>query len=159
MQEDIKEREEKSDEYMKSLTVQMTSMFDKLEELQMQAEQKFKNKIFQIVRNQQKNCQDDMKVKLPQFYQRLAGKYNQLQQASTLAQQRGAEELIETLRHYHTIFNELDSEYEKYFNDYEKMSKLQRLLDKDANEIANDFNDLVERNLRVDYNIKSSFGP
>ena len=53
----------------------------------------------------------------------------------------------------------MDSEYEKYFNDYEKMSKLQRLLDKDANEIANDFNDLVERNLRVDYNIKSSFGP
>jgi len=39
------------------------------------------------------------------------------------------------------------------------MSKLQRLLDKDANEIVNDFNDLVERNLRVDYNIKSSFGP
>jgi len=39
------------------------------------------------------------------------------------------------------------------------MSKLQRLLDKDAIEIVNDFNDLVERNLRVDYNIKSSFGP
>ena len=76
-----------------------------------------------------------------------------------MAQQRGAEELIETLRHYHTIFNELDAEYEKYFNDYEKMSKLQRLLDKDANEIVNDFNDMVERNLRVDYNIKSSFGP
>jgi len=67
--------------------------------------------------------------------------------------------LVETLKHYHAIFNELDSEYEKYFNDYEKMSKLQRLLDKDANEIVNDFNDLVERNLRVDYNIKSSFGP
>ena len=67
--------------------------------------------------------------------------------------------MVETLKHYHTIFNELDSEYEKYFNDYEKMSKLQRLLDKDANEIVNDFNDLVERNLRVDYNIKSSFGP
>jgi hypothetical protein len=58
-----------------------------------------------------------------------------------------------------TIFIQLDAEYEKYFNDYEKMSKLQRLLDKDANEIINDFNDLVERNLRVDYNIKSSFGP
>ena len=67
--------------------------------------------------------------------------------------------MVETLKHYHTIFNELDSEYEKYFNDYEKMSKLQRLLDKDANEIVHDFNDLVERNLRVDYNIKSSFGP
>ena len=52
----------------------------------------------------------------------------------------------------------MDAEYEKYFNDYEKMSKLQRLLDKDANEIVRDFTDMVERNLRVDYNIKSSFG-
>jgi len=39
------------------------------------------------------------------------------------------------------------------------MSKLQRLLDKDANEIVRDFTDVVERNLRMDYNIKSSFGP
>jgi len=78
--------------------------------------------------------------------------------ASNLAQQRGADELVETLKHYYTIFTELDAEYEKYFNDYEKMSKLQRLLDKDPNEIVTDFKDLVERNLRVDYNIKSSFG-
>lgn len=77
--------------------------------------------------------------------------------ASNVAQQRGADELIETLKHYFTIFTELDAEYEKYFNDYEKMSKLQRLLDKDPNEIASEFKDLVERNLRVDYNIKSSF--
>lgn len=78
--------------------------------------------------------------------------------ASNLAQQRGADELVATLKHYYTIFVELDAEYEKYFNDYEKMSKLQRLLDKDPNEILGDFKDLVERNLRVDYNIKSSFG-
>ena len=52
MQEDIKQREQMSEEYMKILTPLMISMFDKLEELQMQAEQKFKNKIFQIVRNQ-----------------------------------------------------------------------------------------------------------
>jgi len=46
----------------------MNSMFEKLEELVKQGESKFKNKIFQIVRNQQKNIQDDMKTKLPQFY-------------------------------------------------------------------------------------------
>ena len=34
------------------------------------------------------------------------------------------DELVETLEHYFTIFVDLDSEYEKYFNDYEKMSKL-----------------------------------
>jgi Galactose oxidase, central domain/Kelch motif len=33
------------------------------------------------------------------------------------------------------------------------------LFDKDPNEITNDFNDLVERNLRLDYNIKNSFIP
>ena len=72
MHEDINQREEMSEEYMKILTPLMESMFNKLEELTMHSEQKFKNKIFQIVRNQQKNCQDDMKIKLPQFYQRLA---------------------------------------------------------------------------------------
>lgn len=35
-----------SEEYMRILTPLMISMFDKLEELQMQGEQKFKNKIF-----------------------------------------------------------------------------------------------------------------
>jgi hypothetical protein len=40
-------------------------MFEKLEELVKQGESRFKNKIFQIVRNQQKNIQDDMKTKLP----------------------------------------------------------------------------------------------
>jgi len=62
------------------------------------------------------------------------------------------------LKVYLAIFNELDAEYEKNFNDYEKMSKLERLLDKDPNVILQDFQDLVEKNLRVDYNIKSSFG-
>ena len=75
-----------STEHMRILTPLMNSMFDKLEELQIQGETKFKNKIFQIVRNQQKNIQDDMKVKLPQFYRRLQDKYSQVAQASNLAQ-------------------------------------------------------------------------
>lgn len=54
-----------SAEHMRILTPLMNSMLNKLEELQMQGEQKFKNKIFQIVRNQQKLIQDDMKIKLP----------------------------------------------------------------------------------------------
>ena len=68
-----------SAEHMRILTPLMNSMLDKLDELQQQGEQKFKNKIFQIVRNQQKNIQDDMKIKLPQFYNRLQQKYGQLQ--------------------------------------------------------------------------------
>ena len=53
------------------MTPLMNSMFDKLEELQIQGELKFKNKIFQIVRNQQKNIKEDMENKLPHFYNRL----------------------------------------------------------------------------------------
>lgn len=136
----------------------MGSMFDKLEELVTEAEGRFENKILQIVKNQQRNIEDDIRTKLPQFYQRLEQKYQQLKMASNLAQQRGTDELLETLRHYLNVFTELDAEYEKYFNDYEKMSKLQRLLDQDPNEILEEFSDLVEKDLRVDYNIKSSFG-
>lgn len=136
----------------------MENMFETLEELVQQSETKFKNKIFQIVRSQQKSIQDDIRNKLPNFYQRLEQKYKQLQMASNLAQQRGEDELIATMKHYLVIFTELDAEYEKYFNDYEKMSKLQRLLDKDSNEISEDFTDLVARSLRLDYNIKNSFG-
>jgi len=47
--------------------------------------------------------------------------------------------LIEVLGDYQKIFLDLDAEFEKYFNEFENVSKLQRLLDKDANEIIKDF--------------------
>ena len=75
-----------SNESIRILTPLMNSMFDKLEDLQMQGESKFKNKIHQIVKNQQRNIQDDTKVKLPTFYSRLQQKYSQLSQAANLAQ-------------------------------------------------------------------------
>ena len=65
--------------------------------------------------------------------------------------------MIEILNSYNKIFLDLDAEFEKYFNEFENVSKLQRLLDKDANEITKDFTNLIETNLRVDYNIKNSF--
>ena len=55
IEDDIKQRELMSAEHMRILTPLMNSMFEKLGDLVMQGEQKFKNKIFQIVRNQQKN--------------------------------------------------------------------------------------------------------
>jgi hypothetical protein len=57
------------------------------------------------------------------------------------------------------VFVDLDAEFEKYFNEFESFGKLQRLLEKDPNEIIKNFNDLVEQNLRVDYNVKNSFVP
>jgi hypothetical protein len=52
---------------------------------------------------------------------------------------------------------DLDAEFEKYFNEFENASKLQRLMDKDQNEIVKGFTSLIETNLRVDYNVKNSF--
>ena len=69
------------------------------------------------------------------------------------------QELLEILRQYLRIFKDLDAEFEKFFNEFENVSKLQRLLDKDANEIIRDFENLVETSLRVDYNVKNSFQP
>ena len=39
------------------------------------------------------------------------------------------------------------------------MSKLHRLLEKDPYQILLNFNDMIEKNLRVDYFVKSSFKP
>lgn len=58
---------------------------------------------------------------------------------------------------YNNIFMDLDAEFEKYFNEFENASKLQRLMDKDQNEIVKGFTSLIETNLRVDYNVKNSF--
>jgi hypothetical protein len=67
--------------------------------------------------------------------------------------------VISTLNQYNTIFLQLDAEFEKYFSEFENVSKLQRLLDKDDSEIIKEFTSLIESNLRVDYNIKNSFKP
>lgn len=63
------------------------------------------------------------------------------------------------LDQYLQVFTELDAEFEKYFNEFESIGKLQRLFEKDPNEIVSDFTELVEKNLRLDYNIKNSFIP
>jgi hypothetical protein len=57
------------------------------------------------------------------------------------------------------VFTDLDAEFEKYFNEFESLGRLQRLLDQDPNEVIKTFNDLVEGNMRVDYNVKNSFVP
>lgn len=49
------------------------------------------------------------------------------------------DQIIEVLQQYLEIFKQLDAEFEKYFNEFENVSKLQRLLDKDSNEIIKDF--------------------
>jgi hypothetical protein len=91
--------------------------------------------------------------------QRLALKYNDLQHASSVAGQQGLDPTIAVLEQYLNIFTDLDAEFEKYFNEFESFGRLQRLLEKDPNEVVKQFSDLVETNMRVDYNIKNSFVP
>lgn len=69
------------------------------------------------------------------------------------------EELTQVLRQNFEVFTDLDAEFEKYFNDFESVSKLQRLMDKDEEDIIKEFDDLIQRNLRLDHNVKNSFGP
>ena len=74
-----------------------------------------------------------------------------------MASTQGEDEQIRVLEDYLNIFTDLDAEFEKYFNEFESIGRLQRLVEKDPNEIVKEFNDLVEGNLRVDYNVKNSF--
>ena len=69
------------------------------------------------------------------------------------------DQVVEIFEKYLTIFTDLDSEFEKYFNEFDSFGRLQRLIEKDPNEIVQQFGDLVEGNLRVDYKVKSSFVP
>lgn len=61
------------------------------------------------------------------------------------------------MEYYNGVLSHLDAEFEKYFNEFENIGKLQRLVEKDPNDIINEFDNLIEANLRVDYNIKNSF--
>ena len=69
------------------------------------------------------------------------------------------DQLLSVLLEYIAIYTSLDAEYERYFNEFESIGKLQRLLDEDPNSIIKDFIDLIEKNLRLDYNVKNSFTP
>ena len=68
LDQEIADREKFSESFLKDLPPLVNSMFDKCEELVTEAERRFENKILQIVRNQQRNIEDDIRTKLPQFY-------------------------------------------------------------------------------------------
>ena len=137
----------------------MNGMFKHLELLVDQQEKDFYSEITQTVKKQQEAISRDNQNKVPGFVQRLALKYNDLQHASSLAGQQGLDPTIAVLEQYLNIFTDLDAEFEKYFNEFESFGRLQRLLEKDPNELVKQFSDLVETNMRVDYNIKNSFVP
>jgi hypothetical protein len=54
----------------------------------------------------------------------LSQKYQQLQESTNNADDMQKEELVEVLNQYLKIFVDLDAEFEKYFNEFENVSKL-----------------------------------
>lgn len=99
----------------------------------------FLNELDEVIFKQQASFKRDNETKVPNFYERLSQKYTQLQQATQNAHLMSSEQVVETLGQYTQIFKQLDAEFEKYFNEFENVSKLQRLLDKDSAEIVSDF--------------------
>lgn len=63
------------------------------------------------------------------------------------------------MTYYYKIFQKLDAEFEQQFNSYENVSKLERLFDKNEEEVIREFDQLIETNLRMDYNVKNTFLP
>ena len=64
---------------------------------------------------------------------------------------------IAVVKRYTDIFKSLDAEFERDFNKYDSVSRLQRLIEQPSERVLREFVELIETELRVDYNIKSSF--
>jgi len=157
LHDEIQERAQESTDNLENLPELMCQIFYQCEKTIGVNKNQFIEEIDEIIKKQTASFRKDNETKVPNFYDRLNQKYGQLQQATSFSNQISDDELVEILKQYHRIFLDLDAEFEKYFNEFENVSKLQRLLDKDANEIIKDFTSLMETNLRVDYNVKNSF--
>jgi hypothetical protein len=159
MHDEVDERAQDSKDNLDNLPELMCEIFSTSKKSIESHKQSFLTEVFEIIKKQQASFQKDNEHTVPQFYQRLSQKYNQMQEATMNSEAMDKQDLVGILRQYLSVFKDLDAEFEKLFNEFENVSKLQRLLDKDADEVMKDFGNLVETNLRVDYNVKNSFSP
>mmetsp|Transcript_5548 Transcript_5548/g.9486 ORF Transcript_5548/g.9486 Transcript_5548/m.9486 type:complete len:507 (+) Transcript_5548:963-2483(+) len=159
LNEEIKKKLQESEHNSQCLPEQLCQIFDTCEKAMQEQKLLFINEINNVISSQLESFKYDLEVKVPQFWDRLSQKYTQLQNATRDNSSMSQGELIEILTYYHKIFVNLDAEFEKQFNSYENVSKLERLFDKDQDEVLREFNSLVETNLRMDYNVKNSFFP
>jgi len=86
-------------------------------------------------------------------------KYKQMLEQANRQDPHDYQKNIELLQQNLKVFTTLDAEFEKYFNEYEQMGKLQRLKEKNPADVMSYFLDLIEKTLRVDYNVKDTFLP
>ena len=157
--DEIDDRFKESADNLESLPELMCEIFSTCENTLAAQKNSFISELDEVISKQLASFKRDNQTKVPNFYERLSQKYTQLQQATCNTASMSDVQVIETLENYLNIFMQLDSEFEKYFSEFENVSKLQRLLDKDDSEIIKDFTSMIENNLRVDYNIKNSFRP
>jgi len=64
---------------------------------------------------------------------------------------------LKVAKKYTDIFKQLDSDFERDFNKYDTISRLHRLIEQNSDKVVAKFVDLLDSNLRVDFNVKSSF--
>ena len=84
----------------------------------------FLSEVSEIIKKQQASFSKDNEQKVPQFYSRLSLKFNQMQEATVNADAMDKTELVGILIHYLRVFKDLDAEFEKFFNEFENVSKL-----------------------------------
>ena len=97
LHDEIEERAQDSIDNQENLPELMCQIFAQCEKTIERNKQNFLNEIDEVINKQQASFSKDNEQKVPQFYQRLSQKYNQLQAATNNSDQMEPDELLEIL--------------------------------------------------------------
>jgi tRNA nucleotidyltransferase/poly(A) polymerase len=95
--EEIDDRVKESKENLMNLPELMCQIFSKCEDVLAQQKNTFLSELDDIINKQQASFKRDNETKVPNFYERLSQKYNQLQQATSQCDNMADEQIIEIL--------------------------------------------------------------
>lgn len=153
---EISKREERVVRELEEIPKLMEGIFEHLAGLLEKAEDDFKENVSLVVQEEKEKIQALRNKSLPQRLNFLKQTYEGLKRE---IDQCGADPRKElpAVRKYLEIFKGQEVEFERDFNKYDSVSKLHRLLEQDSARLLREFSELVDGNLRVDFNVKSSF--
>jgi hypothetical protein len=154
---EISTREEQSTKNCETVPKLMEEIFAHIVELLKKSEDEFTQDIKAVVEMQKEKVGKDTTQELPKMKDHLSETYKKLAVEMKNAGKDNAEGQIEVIKKYTQVFKHLDSEFEKHFNKYDSVSKLHRLLEQEGDTVMSDFLQMIESNLRVDFNTKESF--
>jgi len=134
----------------------MEEMIAHLSEKLGKADEDFKTNISRIIQLEREKAIKLKQEQLPQRQIYLKNTYDQLAKEIRDCKKDPVMEL-EVSKKYTDIFKQLDSDFERDFNKYDTISRLHRLIEQNSDKVVAKFVDLLDSNLRVDFNVKSSF--